>query len=349
MNQFRLIGGVISMLCLIQLAQSAFAETLQEPASDKYQSCLLQRLDRANDNMTVEEIRKACQAIKAPMVDKVDAQKPQIILSGSSNRFLDERKTQLNPYVLTPHKMNYVLPAITTNRINREAYESINSYAENLAEVEAKFQVSLKVPLNTGDLLFENDALYVGFTLEAWWQVHSENISKPFRETNYQPELFYLTPLAWRPFGANTGIIVGLEHQSNGRGLELSRSWNRMYAQFLFEKDKLLFSFRPWVRLSEDDKKFELDPDGDDNPDIEDYLGQFELGVAYKWRNLEFSFKGRQNFRTKFGSGEFGITFPLFGKVRGFAMVFKGYGESLIDYNYHQTRYGIGVTFNNML
>ena len=58
---------------------------------------------------------------------------------------------------------------------------------------------------------------------------------KAVQETNYQPEIFYLAPFNWHPFDGNTGFIVGFEHQSNGRGLELSLSWNRLYGHFLFE------------------------------------------------------------------------------------------------------------------
>jgi phospholipase A1 len=330
---------------LILMASSTLAE-------ETYQACLLEKLAIEDDSMTLGQVREACQAEQDKLEESVtqeDVQYTPIILGNISSRILRERQTQLNPYVLTPHKMNYTLPVLHTNRINTGAYESINGYEENLTDVEAKFQISLKVPLNTGDLLFEDDALYLGFTLEAWWQVHSENLSKPFRETNYQPELFYLAPLKWTPFNSNTGLLFGIEHQSNGRGLALSRSWNRVYAQFLFEKDNFSFSLRPWVRLKENERRFPLDVEGDDNPDIEDYMGRFELNAAYKWHNLEFTFTGRQNFSTNYGAAEFGLTFPLFGKVRGYATAFSGYGESLIDYNYSQTRFGLGISFNNIL
>lgn len=323
------------------------ASQAQESMAGDYQRCLVNKLATADDKLTLGEIRTSCQREQEAGLES-ETREPIIVASVPSS-LLRERQTKLNPYVLTPHKMNYVLPAITTNRIHKEAYRSISGYEENLADLEAKFQVSLKVPLNTGDMLFEDDALYLGFTLEAWWQVHSENLSKPFRETNYQPELFYLAPLKWEPFGASTGLILGIEHHSNGRGLELSRSWNRIYTQFLFEKDNFAFSLRPWIRLEEDEKRFPLDTEGDDNPDIEDYLGHFELHMAYKWDKLEFNFKGRQNFSTNYGAGELGVTFPLFGNVRGYATAFRGYGESLIDYNYSQTRFGLGISFNNIL
>jgi phospholipase A1 len=64
---------------------------------------------------------------------------------------------------------------------------------------------------------------------------------------------------------------------------------------------------------------------------------------------MEFSAEGRHNFSSNKGSAEFGLTFPLWGKLRGYATAFTGYGESLIDYNYSQTRFGLGIALNNVL
>ena len=195
----------------------------------------------------------------------------------------------------------------------------------------------------------KNLALFFGFTLESWWQLYTEALSRPFRETNYQPELFYIAPLSWHPFGGNTGFFTGIEHQSNGRSNEFSRSWNRVYGGFLFEKDNFALSIKPWVRLTEDEKQYPLDPSGDDNPDIIDYMGHFELAIAHKWDHFELSLITRQNFDQNKGAAQLGFTFPLWGKLRGFATVFSGYGDSLIDYNYKQTRYGLGVALTNIL
>ncbi|MCY7296765.1 phospholipase A [Alteromonas sp. a30] len=303
--------------------------------------------------MTLAEIRLLCKKDSTlnGKDEKVIARKaPDHIktLGPISRRLIKEEHTAYEPFVITPHKMNYLLPALTTNEINREAYSTVEGYQENLAEVEAKFQLSLKLPLLRDSLLIEGDALYVGFTLEAWWQIYSDNISKPFRETNYRPEIFYAAPLNWHPLGGNTGFVVGVEHESNGRAQYLSRSWNRVYGHFLFEKDNFAMTVRPWARINEDEKEFEFDPDGDDNPDIEDYLGHFELGMVYEWDDLKFSFMGRQNFATHNGAVELGFTFPLWGTVRGYATAFSGYGESLIDYNHKQTRVGVGIALNDI-
>jgi phospholipase A1 len=158
-----------------------------------------------------------------------------------------------------------------------------------------------------------------------------------------------MAPLDWQPFGGNTGIVFGIEHQSNGRTQSLSRSWNRVYTNLLLEKNDFALAFRPWVRISEDQKSFSLDSEGDDNPDIDDFLGHYELEMVYRWNSLELSFNGRRNFAIQNGSAKISLTFPLWGNLLGFATAFSGYGESLIDYNYRQTRFGIGIALNNVL
>ncbi len=325
-------------------------------ANNDIQACLNELFLTGDGSLTLAQMREMCQPSETVTtiddvveVERTDTKNTPIAMGNISRRIIGERRAENNPYVLTPHKMNYILPVMTTNGINKEAYSSFDGYEENLADVETKFQLSLKVPLYDKSLFIEGDGLYLGFTLEAWWQIYSENLSKPFRETNYQPEVFYIAPFDWHPFGGNTGFVLGIEHQSNGRGTLLSRSWNRVYGHLLFEKDAFALSLKPWVRLSEEEKEFPFDPDGDDNPDIEDYMGNFELGMVYQWQDLEFTFGGRRNFSTKNGAAELGVTFPLWGKLRGYAVAFNGYGESLIDYNYKQTRFGIGVTLNNTL
>lgn len=319
------------------------------------QSCLLEALNHADDHVTVAELKAQCTRAMESDIENtaVTSQKPREVLAADSgaisHRLSREWETAFDPYVITPHKMNYILPVYTTDAINRDAYTFIQGYEDNLEDLESKFQISMKVPLLEDSLFIEGDALYLGFTLQAWWQIYASNLSKPFRETNYQPELFYVAPLEWQPLQGNTAFVLGMEHQSNGRGLELSRSWNRVYASILFEKENFGLSLRPWVRLNEEDKQFPLDPSGDDNPDIDDYLGHFELSMAYHWNDYELTFMGRQNFSTHYGSAELGFTFPIWGRLRGYATAFTGYGESLIDYNYSQTRFGLGIALTNIL
>lgn len=265
-----------------------------------------------------------------------------------TQRLQNERETTFDPFVITPHRMNYFLPVTLTDSINRAAYAG-SEWDNHLKNAEAEFQISFKTPLNYDDLLIDGDGLFLAFTLNSYWQVYAGDISRPFRETNYRPEMFYFAPTPWTPFGGNTWATIGIEHQSNGRTQGLSRSWNRIYSNFIFEKENFVFTLRPWWRIPEDKKKEPNSPSGDDNPDIEKYMGHFQIGAVYKWDDYEFSFIGRENFATHKGYGELGLTFPLWGKLHGYTKYSTGYGENLIDYNHKQQRIGVGIALTDLL
>jgi len=319
------------------------------PQEAAFERCLFKSIKKSDKNATLAQIEKHCeQQVARSIMNSKNGQSVEI--GALAHRVIREKRTAADPYVLTPHKMNYILPLSMVDEINRAPYEEFDTWAEDLKDAEAKFQISLKIPLLTKSLFKEGDQLFFGFTLKSWWQIYAEEISKPFRETNYQPEFFYFTPINLHPFGGNSALVIGAEHQSNGRSQLLSRGWNRIYLNYLYEKRNFALSFRPWYRIPESEKSSPNDGQGDDNPDIIDYMGHFELGMVYKHSSdFEFSFKGRDNFATHKGFVEFGVTFPLWGKVKGYAQMSSGYGESLIDYNVNQKRFGIGIALTNLL
>lgn len=268
-----------------------------------------------------------------------------------AKRILNERTTELNPFVITPHKQSYILPITITDSFNRDVYMFEPERAEQMKDVEAKYQVSIKVPLRSSSLFIPGDGLYFAMTIQAWWQLYADEISKPFRETNYTPEIFYIAPLPFNPFDGNMAFAVHLEHQSNGQSQELSRSWNRLLFSVIYEKNDYAFAFKPWYRFEEESKEYPLDPKGDDNPDIDDYLGHYEILAAYAFNDQhKLSALIRQNFATGKGALELNYTFPFPGSSRlvGFAQYFTGYGESLIDYNHKQQKFGLGIAVNDI-
>lgn len=260
-----------------------------------------------------------------------------------------EREDAFNPYVITAHKHNYIMPISFTTNVNESAYQLQGAPDDlNYKPYEVNFQVSLKSQVNQNDLLFNGDALYFGLTMESWWQLYNGPLSSPFRETNYQPEIFYTTPLLWGPFGGKTGLTLGLEHQSNGQLQELSRSWNRIYAELIYGRGSFVASFRPWYRIPEKAKTSPTDAEGDDNPDILDYMGYAQLSLGWKNSTYELSTVIRGNTTTGKGAVDATITFPLSGKFRGMVQYFNGYGDSLIDYDRFQQRLGLGVALTNL-
>ncbi|PIJ50789.1 phospholipase [Erwinia sp. OLTSP20] len=244
-----------------------------------------------------------------------------------------------NPFVLYPYESNYLLYSYTSN-MNKEAISSYN-WANKAKSDEVKFQLSLAFPLWRG-ILGDNSVLAASYTQRSWWQLSNRSASSPFRETNYEPQLF----LGWATDYDFAGwtlrdIEVGLNHQSNGHSEPTSRSWNRLYARLMAQNGHWLAEIKPWYRLPESENN-------DDNPDITKYMGYYRLKVGYQWGESIFSLQGNYNWNSGYGGAELGWSYPISEHVRFYSQLFSGYGESLIDYNHRQTRIGVGVMLNDL-
>ncbi len=246
------------------------------------------------------------------------------------------------------YKPVYLLPATHTDRLNLRpsSPSALRSATEDqlLRHVEAKYQLSFKSKL-AHDIADTPLALWGGYTQSSRWQVYNGAVSRPFRETNYEPEIIVVWPLVQPLLGGSLRMAsLSLNHQSNGRSLPLSRSWNRWIATLAWEREGWVVEARPWWRIKEAAAE-------DDNPDILDHVGRGELIVSRHWGEgdaahalvlqLRHSLRGGTRSR---GSAQLEWAFPLRGALHGWLQVFNGHGESLIDYNLRQTKIGIGVT-----
>lgn len=252
-----------------------------------------------------------------------------------------ERRANSNPRAISTYRRNYILPiAYDTHLPNPHQFNEIVAGAPNHNEL--KYQISLKVNL-AEDMFGDNGDLFLAYTQYSLWQAYNAH-SAPFRETNYEPELFLRFDNSAQFYGwTNSFNRVGLIHQSNGRGGELSRSWNRLYVESILQRGPWTISIMPWYRLPEPHEK-------DDNPDIEKYLGYGDLTVIYTTdQGHEISMLMRTNPEKGRYSQQLDYAFPLFGRVRGYIQYYHGYGETLIDYNRRVNRIGLGFSFNPLL
>ena len=252
-------------------------------------------------------------------------------------------------YVIGFHRPNYLLPVRYTSDVNNRPFTPLFTAAgvppQDLDDIEAKFQLSFKARVWTTD--DRRWGVWGAYTQQSHWQVYhsDEQVSKPFRETNYMPELFLsFRPGIELPGGFNWRLInAGYVHQSNGRSDPLSRSWDRLFAELGVDRDNLALSLRGWFRLKEDSRT-------DDNPDITDYYGYAELSGLYRWRDHSFLLSGRGNWNTGKGAIHAAWTSPrLLGLFRGYVQFTSGYGESMIDYNHKQTTIGAGIALSDGL
>ena len=238
----------------------------------------------------------------------------------------------------------YLLPATYTDRVNRAPSSpspdhTVPSELE-LRAVETKYQISLKAKL-LPDILGLPVSLWGGYTQSSRWQVYNGAASRPFRETNYEPEAMLVWPMKGEILGWQMRMAsVSLTHQSNGRSLPLSRSWNRIIGTLALERGEWVAELRPWGRIYEGRNE-------DDNPDILNYIGRGEVLLSRYWGNHALSFQLRHTLRLaekSRGSAQVDYVFPLTGALHGHLQIFSGYGESMVDYNVRQTKVGLGVT-----
>jgi phospholipase A1 len=267
--------------------------------------------------------------------------RPSAVAEPLATRRARESKVLDNPFGLTAYRPNYILPVTYNSRKNKEPFQAAFPDVQ-MDDAEAKFQISFKAMLWDAT---ERLQVWAAYTQENWWQVYNDDESAPFRETNYQPEIFatYATDVDVLGFRMPQ-VALSLNHQSNGRGELLSRSWNRVIASALFERGNLVVNPRAWYRIPED-------RDDDDNPDTEDYYGYGDLRFAYLWNDMTFSALFRNNLQKNDNNSAVQLdwSFPLNRRFKGYVQYYYGYGESLIDYDVKTNRFGIGVMMTDWL
>lgn len=356
-NRLLLVSGLLLSAVCVQ-AQTSTAE-IQIP-NHELDECLRSSISGADDTMSIQDLKNACRILLEKKIlsqtegivteDVIPEEKPET--QGLRERLTIEALNRSNRFTLTPHKRNYILPVSYKSDPNNEPYIAADNQLQDLRHTEAEFQLSIKILLREG-IFDDNGHLFLGYTNHALWQVYNRDISAPFRETNHQPELILSFTNDWEILGFRNVLNEGiLNHQSNGQSGELSRSWNRLMFNSVFEKDNFVFAFTPWYRLPEDEKETPDDPRGDDNPDIEKFMGNFELSGAYKRNENIFNVLLRNNLRSENkGAVELGWSFPVSKRsqtIRGYVKYFNGYGQSLIDYNDHSQVIGLGFIFTDL-
>ncbi len=228
------------------------------------------------------------------------------------------------PGRLELHKPNFVMPL--TWRENTAGEE----------DIELEFQISLKYQLFSYPV-------YFGYTQTSYFRWLDAENSRPFRETNYNPELWY----RFRPgrlWPDWLGLDAGFEHESNGEDVPESRSWDRLYVRPWADYGRWAIALKVWHRLEEDPKEGPNDPEGDDNPQIVDFYGRHELKVGYTWDDGDWTeLTTRYALAQDRGAARLRYATPTSGGGGYWYLdLFSGYGESLETFKDKRTRIGIG-------
>lgn len=212
----------------------------------------------------------------------------------------------------------------------------------------ARFQLSFKYRLFTPDDPRKPgflDNLYFGYTQTSLWDLHDNSV--PFVDTTYNPSLFWHKDKLWQTQDQRwfTGLATGVEHKSNGKGGDDSRSLNDVFVQpelnHRFSNGSTL-TFAPRV------KAYFLD---DQNADYASYLGRVDWKLRWAQDNglvLDALYQQGHHGRH---AVQLEAAWPLqrtFLHMNGYLHVqfYQGYGETLLGYNMKadpQVRIGLSL------
>ncbi|GAB2455664.1 phospholipase A [Comamonas humi] len=249
------------------------------------------------------------------------------------------------------------ISAVTASSVNDQPSSGNpnNTVGESTDYQKREMRIQLSVRTKLAQNLLTNpdsnlrDSLWLGYSQQSYWQLFNSGLSRPFRNTDHEPEVFYVYPTTAKlPFGWRWRYSgAGIVHQSNGQSDPLSRSWNRYYLMTGLELDnRLQVQAKLWKRISER-------AENDNNPDIQNYVGRGELKIGWNVNRdnwLGLTARGSLNGHGK-GSGRLEWMHTLGegwmgGKsnLRLHAQLFSGYGDTLLDYNYKRTMFSLGFS-----
>ncbi len=200
-----------------------------------------------------------------------------------------------------------------------------------------KFQISIAQRLTRSTLPW-NTYLFLLYSQKCFWNV-LEN-SMPMTDLNFNPGIGLTKPLFVKNRFVGKLTFL-LEHESNGRdGLE-SRSWNKVsLAANIMIDPSFIVHGKVWIPII----------DGQNNKDILDYCGIYQVGSSFSIFNKRFGISviltKRKGWRLNYNT-TLELNYRLFKGENQylFLQYYNGYGEGLLAYKeFHSTvRLGIVI------
>lgn len=205
-----------------------------------------------------------------------------------------------------------------------------------------KFQISIAQKLTKNTLPW-GTYLYLYYTQKVFWNVLQN--SMPMTDINFNPGVGLAKPV----FVKNRFVgrlTLQLEHESNGRDGDESRSWNKISigGSVLVDPTFVVFG-KYWIPII----------DGVNNKDILKYCGIYQFGFQFQTTNRRWSASVTMVKRASWNLFNYNViaegAYRLSRRSNQylFAQFYSGYGEGLLAYKQYHQQLRIGIVIKPTL
>lgn len=210
------------------------------------------------------------------------------------------------------------------------------------ANTNVKFQISIAQKLTKSTLPW-GTYLYLYYSQKVFWNVLQN--SMPMTDLNFNPGVGLTKPLFIKNRFVGR-LTLQLEHESNGRDGDESRSWNKVTigGSIMVDPNFVVFG-KYWIPIV----------DGVNNKDILKYCGIFQTGFQFQSINRKVS--ASVTLVKREGWNPFNYNVIIEGAYRFsrqsnqylFAQFYTGYGEGLLAYKEYHQQLRIGIVIKPTL
>lgn len=198
-----------------------------------------------------------------------------------------------------------------------------------------KFQISIAQRLTRSTLPL-GTYLYLFYTQKVFWNV-LEN-SMPMTDLNFNPGIGLAKPLFVKNRYIGKAFFI-IEHESNGRDGDASRSWNKISLGGNIMLDpNLMVHGKVWIPIV----------DGMNNKDILDYSGIYQIGMQSFFHDKRFSasviLTKRRGWNLNYNT-TVELAYRLWNRDNQylFMQYYNGYGEGMLAYKEFHSQLRVGI------
>jgi phospholipase A1 len=203
------------------------------------------------------------------------------------------------------------------------------------SNTNVKFQISIAQRLTRATIL-GGSYLYLFYSQKCFWNVLEESL--PMTDLNFNPGIGLTRPLFVKDKFIGKATIM-LEHESNGRDGDESRSWNKIsLAANVIVDPNVMIHGKAWIPII----------DGQNNKDILDYCGLYQSGIQILSNNRRFTagitLVKRRGWNLNYNT-ILDVAYRISRRDNQFLFLqyYNGYGEGLLAYREYHSQVRIGI------